>query len=81
MQETISPVAFLNVKLGPVYRVLSFKLKPGNVARDIATIQNKWSPLLPGSSFEYKFMDDTLKNLYETEIQLKQASYTASILS
>jgi len=37
--------------------------------------------LLPGSSFEYNFMDDTLKKLYKTEIQLKKAAYTSSLLS
>ena len=36
---------------------------------------------MPGAPFEYKFMDETLKNLYKTEIQLKQASYTATVLA
>ena len=39
------------------------------------------STLMPGTPFEYKFMDDTLKKLYKTEIQLKKASYTATVLS
>ena len=37
--------------------------------------------MLPGSSFEYSFMDDTLKKLYASEIQLKKAAYTATGLS
>ena len=36
---------------------------------------------MPGSSFEYQFMDDTLKNLYANEIQLKKAAFTATVLS
>jgi putative ABC transport system permease protein len=36
---------------------------------------------LPGAPFEYKFMDDTLKKLYKTELQLKQASFAATMLS
>ena len=36
---------------------------------------------MPGAPFEYKFMDDTLANLYKSEIQLKKASYTATILA
>jgi ABC-type antimicrobial peptide transport system permease subunit len=36
---------------------------------------------MPGAPFEYKFMDETLEKLYKTEIQLKRASYTATILS
>ena len=36
---------------------------------------------MPGSSFEYTFMDDTLKKLYANEIQLKKAAYAATMLS
>jgi ABC-type antimicrobial peptide transport system permease subunit len=36
---------------------------------------------MPGAPFEYKFMDDTLTNMYASEMQLKKASYTATILA
>lgn len=81
MQQEIPPFVFLNVRLTANYRFLSFKIKPGNVADDIASIQKKWAALLPGSSFEYQFIDDALRTLYGTELQLKKASLTASILS
>ncbi|MDQ6761684.1 MAG: ABC transporter permease [Bacteroidota bacterium] len=81
MQQTIAPIIFFNVKFAPNYRYLSFKLKPGNIGEAISAIEKKWAVLLPGSSFEYNFMDDTLKKLYKTEIQLKKASYTATLLS
>jgi len=60
---------------------LSFRVRPGNLGKTIETLQKNWSVLLPGSAFEYRFMDDRLKNLYKTEIQLKQASYTATALA
>ncbi len=81
MQQSISPSIFFNVNFSPNYRFFSFKIKPGNVANSIATIQNKWPQLLPGSSFEYSFMDDSLKKLYATEIQLKKAAYMATLLA
>ena len=81
MQKAIAPVLFFNVQFAPNYRYLSFKIKPGNIAANIEGIQKKWSHLLPGSSFEYTFMDDTLRNLYAFEIQLKKAAFTATILS
>jgi putative ABC transport system permease protein len=81
MQQKIAPIFFFNVEFVPTYRYLSFKLKPGNIPEAIAAIQKKWATLLPGSSFEYTFMDDTLKKLYTTEIQLKKAAYTATLLS
>ncbi len=81
MQQAIAPVLFFNVQFAPNYRYLSFKIKPGNIPASIAAIQKKWSQLLPASSFEYSFMEETLKNLYATEIQLKKAAFTATILS
>ena len=81
MQQKIAPIIFFNVRFAPAYRYLSFKLKPGNTTDAIAAIEKKWAALLPGSSFEYHFMDDTLKKLYQTELQLKKATYTATVLS
>jgi ABC-type antimicrobial peptide transport system permease subunit len=81
MQKAIQPVTFLPVALTTTFRYLSFKLRPGETGLAIAALQNKWSALMPGTPFGYNFMDDTLKKLYKTEIQLKKASYTATILS
>ena len=81
MQQKIAPVIFFNVKYVPTYRYLSFRIKPGNAGNTIAAIEKKWATLLPGSSFEYTFMDDTLKKLYKTEIQLKKAAYAAAVLT
>jgi putative ABC transport system permease protein len=81
MQQKIAPVIFFNVQFAPTFRYLSFKVKPSNITAGINAIEKKWAQLLPGSSFEYSFMDDTLKNLYRSELQLKKASYTATLLS
>ena len=81
MQSTMAPIIFFNVYTSVVHRYLSFKLKPGNTTASIDAIQKKWTQLMPGSTFEYQFMDDTLKKLYATEIQLKKAAFTATVLS
>lgn len=81
MKEQIKPTIFFNVKWAISHRYLSFRIKPGNIHTSVAAIEKKWSALLPGSSFEYSFMDDTLLKLYSTEVQLKKAAYTATILS
>jgi putative ABC transport system permease protein len=81
MQDGIQPVVFFNVGSAITYRFLSFKLRPGNITTSIEAIQKKWSQLMPGSSFEYSFMDDALKKLYALEIQLKKAAYAATVLS
>jgi putative ABC transport system permease protein len=81
MQKEIQPTVFLHVGVTNTFRFFSFKMKQGDIGNTIAALQKKWAVLLPGAPFEYKFMDDTLKELYKTEIQLKQASYAATMLS
>lgn len=81
MQQPIQPMVFFNVHTAVFHRFLSFRVKPGNTGAAIESIQRKWAVLMPGSSFEYTFIDDTLKKLYKTEIQLKKAAYTATLLS
>jgi putative ABC transport system permease protein len=81
MQSAVPPMIFFNVRFSIAHRYLSFKVKSGNIGETIAAIEKQWVKLLPGSSFEYAFMDDTLKSLYATEMQLKKAAYTATVLA
>jgi putative ABC transport system permease protein len=81
MHQKVAPIAFFNVQFAPIYRFFSFKIKPGNIAAAIDALQKKWNTLMPGAPFEYTFMDDALAKLYKSEIQLKKASYTATVLA
>jgi putative ABC transport system permease protein len=81
MQKAIQPVTFMHLKLTNTYRMLTFKLQPGSVSQSLSSLQKRWNELLHGIPFEYKFMDENLKTLYQSEMQLRQAAYTATILS
>jgi ABC-type antimicrobial peptide transport system permease subunit len=81
MQNAIKPVTFLHVSVANIFRNFSFKIKPGDIGNSIAALQKKWSALMPGTPFEYTFMDDTLAKLYKSEIRLKKASYSATALA
>ncbi|MEI9957104.1 MAG: FtsX-like permease family protein [Ferruginibacter sp.] len=81
MQQAIPPMIVFNLANATNYRYLSFKLKPGNISGTIEAIQKKWATLLPGTSFDYVFMDDALKKIYKSELQLQKAAYTATVLS
>ncbi len=81
MSWKIKPIIIFNVNFSASYRYLSFKINPGNIPSTITALQKKWAVLMPGAAFEYRFMDDTLANLYKTETQLKKASYTATVLA
>lgn len=81
LQKAIPPLVFVHVKSNTVFRFFSFKIRPGNTSQSVDAIREKWSALLPGTPFDYSFMDDNLKKLYTSELQLKKASYTAGVLS
>jgi ABC-type antimicrobial peptide transport system permease subunit len=80
MKDKIRPLVITHVNFNKVYRLLCFKLKPGNMMASLDNIHKKWLALMPGSSFEYKFMDESLQKLYKSEIQLKKATQVATVL-
>src|SRR5690606_29934387 len=65
MQQKIQPMIFFQTRRLNIYRYLSFRIQPANVSETIHSIERKWADLLPGSSFEYSFMDETLSRLYK----------------
>jgi ABC-type antimicrobial peptide transport system permease subunit len=81
MKLAIQPLLITNVSLNNLFRILCFRLKPGNIAASMDAIQKKWSALMPGSAFEYKFMDESLATMYASEIRLKKAAQLAVVLA
>ena len=81
MHEPIRPLLIMNVKATNNYRFMSFKIPGGDVNASIKAIEEKWRQLLPDAPFEFKFMDDTLEQLYQSEIQLQKASKVATVLA
>ena len=81
IQDPVHPVTFMHVNTNTQFRYLSFKISHGNIISSIAAIQKKWNEVLPGTPFEYVFVDDTLKMVYAAEIQLKRAAFAATALS
>jgi putative ABC transport system permease protein len=78
LQENIGPIIFINIKNRTVYRFFTLRLRPGNLGNSIASIQKKWSVLMPGQPFDFLFMDERLQQLYQSEIQLRKSSYAAT---
>ncbi|WP_342644391.1 ABC transporter permease [Mucilaginibacter sp. CSA2-8R] len=78
MHEQVKPVTFVHVLDNTTYRFLSVKLKPGNMEQALSELQNKWTELLPDAPFEYNFVDSALAKMYQTEMQMKKASYVAT---
>ncbi|MGN6601464.1 MAG: ABC transporter permease [Ginsengibacter sp.] len=81
MEKQTAPIIMFNLEYDYIYRFLSFKIRQSNIAGSVDALRKKWASLLPGSPFEYKFMDETLLKMYQPELQLKKASYAATILA
>ncbi len=81
MGSAIQPELFMHVEMTRAYRYLSFKLRPGNIGTTMQQLRKQWSYLLPAAAFEYKFMDETLENVYRDELRLKKAASMATVLA
>src|SRR5690606_40093671 len=66
---------------GPsTYRYFTNRIHPGSVGESIAAIEEKWRALMPDAPFEYTFMDETLRSMYATEMQLRKAAIAATVI-
>ena len=81
MQQGIVPMLFTHPELSKLYRLFAIRFKPGNIGGTLDVLQKKWAVLFPGAAFEYKFMDESLRFLYASEIRLKKAAQIALILT
>ena len=81
MRENIGPLAFIHLKTNNIYRYFSFKIQSSSLNKSVASLEKKWNELLPGAPFEFKFLDEMLENLYQTEVRLKKAAQLATVLS
>lgn len=81
MGAPIQPAIFTHLEGFPVYRYFSFKLRPGNIGTSIDALQKQWVALMPGAPFEYTFMDETLQSIYKSELRMRKAATTATVLS
>lgn len=65
LHEPIEPTVILNSIRS--YANLSVKIKLGQFAETVKQIQKKWEVSYPENIFSYKFLDDELKEFYESE--------------
>lgn len=81
MQNVIEPLIIIHLKDEYAYRTLSLNLNTDDLPKTVANIENKWKTLYPDLPFDFYFMDDRLKSVYNTEIQLKNAAIISTILN
>ncbi len=80
-QTAIKPLVFFNIFQSNAFRFLSVRIKPGNAQQTLAAIEKKWISLIPNEAFDFTFMDEILQTIYKSEVELKNASYVATLLA
>lgn len=82
MRDRIVPTAIGHINgAGYLFAYFSIKLGSGDVSGSLSSIEKKFHQLLPDAPFDYTFTDEALQQLYQAELQLKNASQTATILA
>jgi putative ABC transport system permease protein len=66
--QKIEPLVF---KIFPDwFRFLYIKIRPGDTAAALASIEKTWASLNLGYPFDYRFLDEDFDNLYRTETRM-----------
>ncbi|WP_143059055.1 FtsX-like permease family protein [Chitinophaga arvensicola] len=81
LHDAITPVYFQPVEAQNIYRFISFQLRPGNTTAQMAALQRKWQTVFPDTPFDFRFLDDSLAQLYETETQMQRAAKAATVVA
>ena len=81
MHSTSPPVIWFSINNNNQYRFLSIRLKAGSTFDALTALEKNWKQLMPDAPFEFRFMDDTIKNMYTVELKLQRASQIATVIS
>jgi putative ABC transport system permease protein len=65
LTEPIPPVVMMNRIRG--YSNLSVKLNPATMQETIKEVQKRWEAAYPEAIFSYEFLDEAIRNFYQTQ--------------
>jgi len=75
--KSIRPIAvFLNAQ----GTYMCIKMRGGNMASTLSFIQKAWQSFVPGTPFEFHFLDETVNSLYKTESTLSNVLTILTVL-
>jgi putative ABC transport system permease protein len=63
------------------FRIVSVRIKPGDVRGTIDFIRQKWTETFPEEQFEYRFLDNRINLLYKSEGKVQSIFLIFSVLS
>ena len=62
------------------YKYISMKLASGDKREAINTVEDIWKKVLPGKPFEYSFLDESFRSLYQSETKLQAIVTTFTVI-
>jgi putative ABC transport system permease protein len=85
LHSAVDPIAIFDWKNGN-YNCFGLKLathdhKITDLSGSLNKIEAAWKKVYPDDKFEYKFLDDTLENFYETERRIGKLARTAMVIA
>ncbi len=75
--HVIRPVGIF---LGESDDYVCIRIKPGNIENAVNRIGSIWKSFVPGAPFEFNFVDDTINNLYKSELSLSRLLNILTVL-
>ncbi len=60
---------------------INIRLKGGNIQEQVASIRSAWKTVAGAQDFEYRFLDDSLNNMYKDDQRIGNIVLYAAILS
>jgi putative ABC transport system permease protein len=79
MHEKVGPMIIVNNKGSDPYFFI--KTKPGNIQAALASAKSVWTKFLPEEPFDYRFMDESFNNLYQSDLQTSKLVFIFSVLA
>jgi len=71
----------LGLELGQTPWSMSFRVNTGNINNLIAQIKNKWTAMVPGMPFSYRFMNESFDAMYHSEQRVGTIAIIFSVLA
>jgi ABC-type antimicrobial peptide transport system permease subunit len=70
LREPVAPVVLSTWK--DVYQTMNIKMKPATAAKVLPFIEKRWNEAFPEYVYQFKFLDESIRNFYKQENQLSQ---------
>jgi len=80
LHSGIEPLAIFLSTNPRFYKYISVRLGKGEKHSEVEIVERVWKSILPGTPFEYYFLDDSFDNLYRADMRLRSVVTTFTLI-